>query len=51
MLEDTLEMEEDPELEEEADAEVENVLFQITDGKLGAVKSDLPVSGYAHRMD
>ena len=47
MLEDVLEMDEDEELEEEADAEVEQVLFDITDGKLGAagsVKTDLPVS-------
>ncbi|TDL29592.1 Snf7-domain-containing protein [Rickenella mellea] len=45
MLEDTLEMEDDEEIEEEADAEVEKVLFEITDGKLGAagsVKTDLP---------
>jgi charged multivesicular body protein 3 len=47
MLEDMLEMDEDEELEEEADAEVEQVLFDITDGKLGAagtVKTELPVS-------
>ena len=47
MLEETLNMEEDEELEEEADAEVDKVLFDITDGKLGAagtVKTDLPVS-------
>lgn len=46
MLEDVLEMDEDDELEEEADAEVEKVLFDITDGKLGAagsVTTDLPV--------
>ncbi|KZT20352.1 vacuolar sorting protein VPS24 [Neolentinus lepideus HHB14362 ss-1] len=35
MLEDTLEMEEDEELEVEADAEVDKVLFELTDGKLG----------------
>lgn len=36
----------DEELEEEADAEVEKVLYEITDGKLGAagsVKDELPV--------
>ena len=47
MLEETLNMEEDEELEEEADTEVDKVLFDITDGKLGAagtVKTDLPVS-------
>ena len=46
MLEDVLDMDEDEELEEEADAEVEKVLFEITDGKLGeagSVKTDLPV--------
>ena len=45
--EDTGFEEEDEELEEEADAEVDKVLFDITDGKLGAagtVKTDLPVS-------
>jgi len=48
MVEDTLAaMEDDEEIEEEADAEVENVLFELTDGKLGtlgAVASELPVS-------
>lgn len=47
MLDDTLEMEDDEELEEEADAEVDKVLFEITDGKLGAagsVRTELPVS-------
>lgn len=51
MLEETLNMEEDEELEEEADAEVDKVLFDITDGKLGAagtVKTDLPVSMLVH---
>jgi hypothetical protein len=58
MLEDTLDMDEDEELEEEADAEVDKVLFEITNGKLGEAGSvglDLPVSihsklkGYANR--
>lgn len=47
MLEDTLDMEEDEELEEEADAEVDKVLFELTNGKLGeagSVDRELPVS-------
>ena len=47
MLEDTLDVDEDEELEQEADAEVDRVLFEITDGKLGEaslVGADLPVS-------
>jgi len=47
MLEDTLDMDEDEELEEEADTEVDKVLFDLTDGKLGQlgpIKDDLPVS-------
>ena len=47
MLEETLNMEDDEEIEEEADAEVEKVLYEITDGKLGAignVQTELPVS-------
>ena len=47
MLEDVMNMDDDEELEEEADAEVEKVLYEITDGKLGAagtVKDELPVS-------
>lgn len=46
MLEDTLDMDEDEELEEEADAEVDKVLFELTNGKLGeagAVGTGLPV--------
>ncbi|KAG1866561.1 vacuolar sorting protein Vps24 [Suillus subalutaceus] len=45
MLGDTLQMDEDEELEEEADAEVEKVLFDLTNGKLGLAGSagtDLP---------
>ena len=34
-MEDTLDMDEDDELEEEADAEVDKVLFALTNGKLG----------------
>ena len=47
MLEDTLEgLDEDPELEEEAEQEVDRVLFEITDGKLGVAGAgkELPVS-------
>lgn len=35
MIEDTMEMMDDEDLEEEADEEVNNVLYQITDGLLG----------------
>ncbi|KAJ4478170.1 vacuolar sorting protein Vps24 [Lentinula aciculospora] len=45
MMEDTLAMDDDEELEEEADEEVDKVLFQLTDGKLGqagAVSTELP---------
>lgn len=45
MLDDTMESLDDDELEEEADAEVDKVLFDLTDGKLGqagAVGADLP---------
>ena len=47
MLEGTLEMDEDQELEGEADAEVDRVLFDLTNGKLGeagSVSTELPVS-------
>lgn len=53
MLEDVLEMDDDEELEEEADAEVEKVLFEITDGKLGAagsVRTELPVSSLTYSL-
>lgn len=46
MLDDTLQMEDDEELEDEADAEVDKVLYDLTEGKLGqagTVKEDLPV--------
>jgi len=45
MLEDTLDMVEDDEIEEEADAEVDKILFELTNGKLGeaATVTDLPV--------
>jgi hypothetical protein len=47
MMEETLDsVNEDDELEEEADAEVDKVLFELTDGKLGQagrVGAELPV--------
>jgi hypothetical protein len=46
MLEDTLDMDEDEELEDEADAEVDQVLFELTNGKLGeagSISTELPV--------
>lgn len=46
MMEDILEMDEDEELEEEADGEVDKILFELTDGKLGmagSVSAELPV--------
>jgi charged multivesicular body protein 3 len=46
MMEDIMPIEDD-ELEEEADAEVDKILFELTDGKLGvvgAVGGALPVS-------
>ncbi|KAJ3937247.1 MAG: vacuolar sorting protein Vps24 [Lentinula lateritia] len=45
MMEDTLAMDDDEDLEEEADEEVDKVLFQLTDGKLGqagSVNTELP---------
>lgn len=58
MLEDTLDIEDDEELEEEADAEVDKVLYDLTNGKLGevgSVRTDLPVrllfrSGAVYRL-
>jgi len=49
MMDDTLEMDEEEELEEEADAEVDKVLFELTNGKLGevgTVTTELPVREY-----
>jgi hypothetical protein len=46
MMEDVLAAEDDEEIEAEADAEVDNVLFELTDGKLGqagAARTELPV--------
>ncbi|KAI9001026.1 vacuolar sorting protein Vps24 [Trametes punicea] len=45
MMDDTLQMAEDEDLEVEADAEVDKVLYELTEGKLGqagTVKEDLP---------
>ena len=45
-MEETLDSVDDDELEEEADAEVDKVLFEVTDGKLGQagkVGGELPV--------
>jgi charged multivesicular body protein 3 len=47
MLEDTFDLDEDEELDTEADAEVDKVLFELTNGKLGqagSVSTELPVS-------
>lgn len=53
MMEDTLEMDEDEEIEEEADAEIDKVLFELTSGKLGqagAVGTEQPaVRSHAFR--
>lgn len=46
MMEDMLDGEEDEEIEQEADAEVDKVLFELTNGKLGqagTVGTQLPV--------
>jgi charged multivesicular body protein 3 len=46
MMEDMLDTEEDQEIEQEADAEVDKILFDLTDGKLGqagTVGTALPV--------
>lgn len=48
-MDDTLELDEEEELEEEADAEVDKVLFELTNGKLGeagAVATELLVSEF-----
>ncbi|KAJ4001123.1 vacuolar sorting protein Vps24 [Lentinula boryana] len=45
MMDDTLALDDDEELEEEADEEVDKILFQLTDGKLGqagTVSTELP---------
>ena len=47
MLEDALQVDEEEEIEEEAGAEVDKVLFELTNGKLGqagTVGEELPVS-------
>jgi hypothetical protein len=47
MIDETIQLEDDEELEEEAEVEVDKVLFELTDGKLGqagSVGTELPVS-------
>lgn len=47
MIDETVQLEDDEELEEEAEAEVDKVLFELTDGKLGqagSVGTELPAS-------
>jgi charged multivesicular body protein 3 len=51
MMEDVMAADEDEEIEAEADAEVDKVLFDLTDGKLGqagTVATGLPVSQYSN---
>ena len=46
MIDETVQLEDDEELEEEAEVEVDKVLFELTDGKLGqagSVGTELPV--------
>lgn len=46
MIDETLDMQEEDEIEEEADAEVDKVLFELTNGKLGeagSVGTGIPV--------
>ena len=50
-MDDTLAMDEDEEIEEEADAEVDKVLFDLTNGKLGLAgpaETAPPVSDTCH---
>ena len=52
MMEDMLDAEEDEEIEQEADAEVDKILFDLTNGKLGqagTVGTELPVCCLAFR--
>ena len=53
MMEDMLDAEEDEELEQEADAEVDKILFDLTNGKLGqagTVGTELPVCYLAFQL-
>ena len=53
MMEETMDMVDDDEIEEEADAEVDKVLFELTDGKLGQagrVGGELPVSAASQNV-
>ena len=52
-MEETLDSVDDDEIEEEADAEVDKVLYELTDGKLGQagrVGGELPVSPEVHLL-
>lgn len=52
-MEETMDMVDDDEIEEEADAEVDKVLFELTDGKLGQagrVGGELPVSAASQNV-
>lgn len=54
MMEDMLDAQEDEDIEQEADAEVDNVLFELTNGKLGqagAVGTELPVRYLSFPLD
>ncbi|GHJ87981.1 hypothetical protein NliqN6_4383 [Naganishia liquefaciens] len=54
MIDDTLEVDEDSELEEEADEEVDKVLYELTDGKLGqagTVQDTLPAQAAPQEED
>ena len=53
MMEDMLDTEEDEEIEQEADAEVDKILFDLTDGKLGqagTVGAELPVCSLSFQL-
>ena len=53
MMEDMLDAEEDEEIEQEADAEVDKILFDLTNGKLGqagTVGTELPVCYFAFQF-
>lgn len=54
MMEDMLDAQEDEEIEQEADAEVDKVLFDLTNGKLGqagTVGTELPVCSLSFLFD
>jgi hypothetical protein len=50
MMEDMLDAQEDEDIEQEADAEVDKILFDLTNGKLGqagTVGTELPVCNFS----